>query len=84
MAAVQSDKATDDLDVLVVGAGFAGLYQLDRLRNLGYSVQVFEAGAGLGGIWHWNCYPGARPRTPGPNSTRQGDLGSFTGRILSQ
>jgi hypothetical protein len=43
-----------------VGAGFAGLYQLDRLRKLGFKVRVFEAGADIGGIWYWNCYPGAR------------------------
>ena len=67
MTTTQSNgKSVDELDVLVVGAGFAGLYQLDRLRSLGYSVRVFEAGAGLGGIWHWNCYPGARVDTYGP------------------
>ena len=47
-------------DVVVVGAGFAGLYQLHRLRDLGLSVVLLEAGSGLGGIWHWNAYPGAR------------------------
>ena len=49
-----------DLDVVVVGAGFAGLYQLHHLRQLGLRVTLVEAGGGLGGIWHWNCYPGAR------------------------
>lgn len=49
-----------EYDVVIVGAGFAGLYQLHRLRALGLSVTLLEAGAGLGGIWHWNCYPGAR------------------------
>ena len=57
---------TEDLDVLVVGAGFAGIYQLDRLRDLGHSVKVYEAGSELGGIWYWNCYPGARVDTEGP------------------
>lgn len=57
---------TSDLDVLVVGAGFAGLYQLDRLRRLGHSVKVYEAGSDLGGIWYWNCYPGARVDTWAP------------------
>ncbi|MHA6794328.1 flavin-containing monooxygenase [Pseudonocardia bannensis] len=56
----------EELDVLVVGAGFAGLYQLDRLRKLGFSVKIYEAGAGLGGIWYWNCYPGARVDTNAP------------------
>lgn len=49
-----------DHDVVIVGAGFAGLYQLHRLRALGFSTVLLEAGTGLGGIWHWNCYPGAR------------------------
>ena len=53
-------------DAIVVGAGFAGLYQLDRLRSLGMSVKVYEAGSSLGGVWYWNCYPGARVDTHGP------------------
>ena len=44
----------------MVGAGFAGLYALHRLRGLGLSVRVFEAGSGVGGTWFWNRYPGAR------------------------
>ncbi|MGH8979398.1 MAG: flavin-containing monooxygenase [Acidimicrobiales bacterium] len=48
------------VDVLVVGAGFSGLYALHRLRGLGFSVEVVEAGTGLGGTWFWNRYPGAR------------------------
>lgn len=48
------------VDVVVVGAGFAGLYALHRLRGLGLSVKVVEAGSDLGGTWFWNCYPGAR------------------------
>jgi cyclohexanone monooxygenase len=47
-------------DVVVVGAGFAGLYMLHRLRGLGFSVRVYEQGGGLGGTWYWNRYPGAR------------------------
>ncbi|HEX7926344.1 MAG TPA: NAD(P)/FAD-dependent oxidoreductase [bacterium] len=47
-------------DVVVVGAGFAGMYMLHRLRGLGFSVRVFEAGDGVGGTWYWNRYPGAR------------------------
>jgi cyclohexanone monooxygenase len=50
-------------DVLIIGAGFSGIYQLYRLRELGFNVHLFEAGSGLGGIWHWNCYPGARTDT---------------------
>jgi cyclohexanone monooxygenase len=48
------------VDAVVVGAGFAGLYMLYRLRGLGLSAQAFEAGAGVGGTWYWNRYPGAR------------------------
>ena len=48
-------------DALVIGAGFAGLYQLHCLRNrLGLRVQVLEAGGDIGGTWYWNRYPGAR------------------------
>ena len=39
-------------DVLVVGAGFSGLYQLHRLREEGFDVRIVEAGTGLGGVWH--------------------------------
>ena len=56
----------EDLDVIIVGAGFAGLYLLDRLRGMGMAVQVFGAGSGLGGVWYWNCYPGARVDSSGP------------------
>jgi cyclohexanone monooxygenase len=63
---VSGSGEVDQVDVLVVGAGFAGLYQLDRLRTLGLSVKVYEAGSGLGGVWYWNCYPGARVDTHGP------------------
>ncbi len=48
------------VDAVVVGAGFAGLYMLHRLRERGLSVQVYEAGSGVGGTWYWNRYPGAR------------------------
>jgi cyclohexanone monooxygenase len=48
------------VDAVVVGAGFAGLYMLHRLRQLGLKTQVFEAGDGVGGTWYWNRYPGAR------------------------
>jgi cyclohexanone monooxygenase len=47
-------------DAVVVGAGFAGLYMLHRLRGLGLATTVFETGAGVGGTWYWNRYPGAR------------------------
>lgn len=56
-----------DLDVLIIGAGFAGVYLLHRLRDeQGLKVKVYEAGTELGGIWHWNCYPGARVDSPVP------------------
>jgi cation diffusion facilitator CzcD-associated flavoprotein CzcO len=49
-----------DIDVVVVGAGIAGLYQLHRLRELGLTTRVFESGSDIGGTWYWNRYPGAR------------------------
>src|SRR5437762_13695951 len=49
-----------EFDVIVVGAGFAGLYMLHRLRGLGFKARVLEAGSGVGGTWYWNRYPGAR------------------------
>lgn len=56
-----------ECDVLIVGAGFGGVYLLRRLRDeLGLKVKVYEAGKEIGGIWHWNCYPGARVDTPVP------------------
>ncbi|MDT7817532.1 MAG: hypothetical protein QOJ42_7448, partial [Acidobacteriaceae bacterium] len=57
---------TEELDVIIVGAGFGGLYLLDRLRSKGMSVQLLEAGEAPGGVWYWNCYPGARVDSPGP------------------
>ena len=56
-----SNKAEElDFDVIVVGAGFAGVYLLHRLRSDGYRVGVIEAGDNVGGVWYWNTYPGAR------------------------
>ena len=65
-AKLANNDRVEDLDVILVGAGFAGLYLLDRLRSMGMSVQVFEAGDAPGGVWYWNCYPGARVDSPGP------------------
>ena len=50
----------DHLDVAIVGAGFAGLYMLYKLRGLGFSVRVYEAADNVGGTWFWNQYPGCR------------------------
>src|SRR6202022_3513013 len=47
-------------DVIVVGAGFAGMYMLHKLRGLGLSARVYEQGGDGGGTWYWNRYPGAR------------------------
>jgi cyclohexanone monooxygenase len=53
-----------NFDAVVVGAGWAGMYMLIRLRELGLSARVFEAGSGVGGTWYWNRYPGARCDVP--------------------
>ena len=49
-----------NFDLIIVGAGFAGMYMLHRARGLGLSARVFETGSGVGGTWYWNRYPGAR------------------------
>src|SRR6478735_9240891 len=53
-----------DVDVVVVGAGLAGLYMLFRLRKAGFSTRVLESGDDVGGTWYWNRYPGARCDIP--------------------
>ena len=62
MSSNQNNRSSDqpDVDVVVVGAGFAGMYGLHRFRKLGMRVKVFEAGSDVGGTWFWNRYPGAR------------------------
>ena len=61
MAEATNTSRNPDFDAIVVGAGFAGLYLVHRLRNLmGMSVRAYEAGSGIGGTWFWNRYPGAR------------------------
>ena len=54
----------EQLDAVVVGAGFAGLYMLHRFRQLGLRARILEAGGGVGGTWYWNRYPGARCDIP--------------------
>jgi cyclohexanone monooxygenase len=58
VAADRDDDAR--FDVVIVGAGFAGLYLLYRLRGMGLSARVYEQGDNVGGTWYWNRYPGAR------------------------
>jgi cyclohexanone monooxygenase len=54
------DDASNNFDVVIVGAGFAGLYMLYQLRRNGFSARIFEAADDIGGTWYWNRYPGAR------------------------
>lgn len=60
MSSFSDLSAESELDLLVVGAGFSGTYVLHKARQAGFSVKLFEAGSNFGGVWHWNCYPGAR------------------------
>ena len=53
-------KSSTHFDVIVVGAGFSGMYMLYRIRELGLSVRVIEKASDVGGTWYWNRYPGAR------------------------
>lgn len=59
--AARSHSKTGELDAIIIGAGFSGLYQLHSLRDrLGLNAVVVERGSGVGGTWYWNRYPGAR------------------------
>ncbi len=62
LASLRADvgASATDVDVLVVGAGITGIYQLYRALTEGFSAQLLEAGNGVGGTWYWNRYPGAR------------------------
>ena len=59
-AANRRRKVPGNVDVVVIGAGFAGLYAHHKLRELGLTAFGFEAAPDVGGTWYWNCYPGAR------------------------
>jgi cation diffusion facilitator CzcD-associated flavoprotein CzcO len=58
--AQQPSQKTADCDAVVIGAGFAGLYAVQKLTSLGFDVVGFEKGKDVGGVWYWNRYPGAR------------------------
>lgn len=66
MQASETERAAPmrELDVVIVGAGFGGLYMLYRARQMGLKARLFEAGDGVGGTWYWNRYPGARCDVP--------------------
>ena len=77
-------SAPVDVEAVVVGAGFAGLYMLSRLRRLGVSTTVLEAGADVGGTWYWNRYPGARCDIPTTDYTYSWDPELETGWTWSE
>lgn len=58
--AIQDPTDPRQYDVIIIGAGFAGLYALHRMRGMGLTARVYEAGPEVGGVWYWNRYPGAR------------------------
>src|SRR5450432_1022891 len=60
MRDVEPSEPASEVDVVVVGAGITGIYQLYRAREAGFSATLLEAGGGVGGTWYWNRYPGAR------------------------
>jgi cyclohexanone monooxygenase len=60
----ERDSIVREVDVVVVGAGFGGLYQAHKVRGLGLTMQGFEKGGDVGGTWYWNRYPGARCDIP--------------------
>lgn len=60
IASSEVSSVDNTVDVVIIGAGFSGLYLLHRLRKQGLSTRCFERGDGVGGTWYWNRYPGAR------------------------
>ncbi len=64
MGDTPTQPVTTELDVVVVGAGFAGMYLLYRLRTMGFVTKVYDAASDVGGTWFWNRYPGARCDVP--------------------
>ncbi len=73
MTAEHTTTDRSSVDVVVVGAGFSGLYLLHRLRQLGFSSRVLEAADDVGGTWYWNRYPGARCDIPTTDYTYSWD-----------
>jgi len=63
----QTTSEADELDAVIVGAGWAGMYMLIKTRQLGLRARILEAGNGVGGTWYWNRYPGARCDVPSLN-----------------
>ena len=59
MGSIESQDNVVNLDALIVGAGFAGIYQLKKLRDVGLNVKCIDAADDVGGTWYWNRYPGA-------------------------
>src|SRR5262245_27678162 len=55
-----SSTGSDNPDVIIIGAGVAGVYGIHKLRQLGLKVKAFEKGSDVGGTWYWNRYPGCR------------------------
>src|SRR5271155_3726050 len=55
-----STQSVPQFDVIIIGAGVTGLYQLYKIMQLGLSVRLYDDGSGVGGTWHWNRYPGCR------------------------
>ncbi|MDP3239265.1 MAG: NAD(P)-binding protein, partial [Reyranella sp.] len=53
----ESVNIVEHWDVIVIGAGLSGMYQLLKLRQMGFKARVYEAGGGVGGTWYWNRYP---------------------------
>ncbi|PVH70566.1 FAD/NAD(P)-binding domain-containing protein [Cadophora sp. DSE1049] len=60
LSSVNDLGSFQNLDALIIGGGFGGVYQLRRLREEGYNVKLVEIGSDFGGVWYWNRYPGAR------------------------
>ncbi len=82
--ATTNGSSQPDVDAVVVGAGFAGLYMLQRLRQLGFSATVIESADDVGGTWYWNRYPGARCDIPTTDYSYSFDRDLETGWTWSE
>src|SRR5664279_3971284 len=60
----KSDGSPEHFDIVMIGAGFAGLHSVYKFRQAGYKVRAYEKGGDVGGVWYFNRYPGARCDCP--------------------
>ena len=73
-----------EIECLVVGGGFGAVALLRKLLRNGFDARVYEKGSGFGGIWHWNCYPGARVDTQDSNRKTPLQSAAAAGNVAAE